>query len=240
MENQMSINDEIFDLLLKEALIEKYSKDVRTAMENVKPHDFPPEFEKKIKKIARSIGRQERIQGVCKGLMKVLVIVAAVMGIAFGCLLTQRTVFAAVENVIKSVFDGHDDYWITGSNVTVETFNSKMRFGYVPDGYYLCSGTYSPVYVQLIYTNELYTNEHDEIMLEYFIADGLRTSVDNEHHTYKTIYHGDIEYHYYESFDDDFDNILIWQDKGYSFNILAHLPQEELVKIALNIDPCSD
>ena len=233
MENQMSINDEIFDLLLKEALIEKYSKDVRTAMENAKPHDFPPEFEKKIKKIARSIGRKERMQGVCKGLMKVLVIVAAVMGIAFGCLLTQPTVYAAVTNVIRSVFEKSDDYLFSGSDVTVETFNSEMKFRYVPDGYSLRTGYYFPTHVRLIYSDDV---EEKDIIFDYSIAKGTLISVDNEHTNYKTLYYGGIEYNYYESFDSNFGSVLIWSDKGYAFSINAYLPQEELIKIVENIE----
>ncbi|MCH5194983.1 MAG: hypothetical protein J1F11_13575, partial [Oscillospiraceae bacterium] len=201
MENQMSINDEIFDLLLKEALIEKYNRDVKAAMENARPHDFSPELEKRIRKISRSIGRKERIRGICKGLIKFLVIAAAVMGIAFGGLLTQPTVFAAVTSVIRQVFDKSDDYYFSGSELTLEDFNSEMRFRYIPERYYLSEGHYSPVNVQLIYTNE-----SDEIIFEYFIAKGVVLSIDNEHNSYEIFYRNNIEYHYYESFDDDFYN----------------------------------
>ena len=223
--------ERLWDALIKEALIQDCYNELAELEKTVKPHTFSERFEKNIAKMKRKVFGKERLKATGAIIRNTAAVVMIVIGLTFGVLLTQPEVYAAVENVIKSVFDGHDDYWITGSNVTVETFNSKMRFGYVPDGYYLCSGTYSPVYVQLIYTND-----NDEITFEYAIAKGLSLSLDNEHNSYETLYHNNIEYHYYESHDDDFFNSLIWNDSGYAYSIYAHLPKEEIIKIAENIE----
>ena len=232
MTNQQT-NEKIFDLLIADALADVWDMELAKYADSgqMEKHKFSDEFERNIRKIRNSIGRKERMKNAGRFSLKFFVTIATIMGIAFGGLLTQPTVFAAVENVIRSVFDKFDRYDFSGSDVTVETFNSEMRFRYIPDGYYLSMGNYSPVYVQLIYTND-----NDEITFEYAIANGTVFSVDNEHKTHEALYYGDIEYHYYESYDKDFTNTLIWNNKGYAFEIYAHLPQEELVKIAENIE----
>ena len=231
MQLSKQANERLWDALIKEALIQDCYNELAELEKTVRPHSFSERFEKNIAKMKRKVFGKERLKATGVIIRNTAAVVMIVIGLTFGVLLTQPEVYAAVENVIKSVFDKFDRYDFSGSDVTVETFNSEMRFRYIPDGYYLSMGNYSPVYVQLIYTND-----NDEITFEYAIANGTVFSVDNEHKTHKTLYYGDIEYHYYESYDEDFTNTLIWNNKGYAFEIYAHLPQEELVKIAENIE----
>lgn len=81
-----------------------------------------------------------------------------------------------------------------------------------------------------------YKNKTDQIIFEYGIADFSTTSYDNEHNSYNSFYFNDVEYHYYESNDNDFNNKLIWYKDGYAFGIYAHLPKDVLVKIAENLE----
>lgn len=81
-----------------------------------------------------------------------------------------------------------------------------------------------------------YKNETAKITFEYGIANFTSIFHDNEHNTYYEFEHNGTEYHYYESNDKDFDSMLLWYDEGYVFNIYAHLPKDELIKIAENIE----
>ncbi len=112
-----------------------------------------------------------------------------------------------------------------------ENFDNNIRLVYIPDGYNLSEGTYLPSYVILTYTNG-----SEKIRFKYAIADGLSSNYDNEHNSYEIFYSNGIEYHYYESNDEDFVDMLVWYEDGYSFCILAHLSKDELVKIAENIE----
>jgi len=149
----------------------------------------------------------------------------------FGGLLTQPEVYAAVQNVFRSVFDKYDKYEYIGEEVTFDNFDDGIRLGYVPDGYCLSEGDYSPFDVTLFYKNET-----DKIIFEYGIANGLVSYYDNEHNSYEAFNLNGIEYQYYKSNDVDFDNKLIWYEDGYVFGIYAHLSKDELVKIAENIE----
>ena len=228
-----AVKEQIFDIVLKEALRESMEREFKKIDEMVldEPHEFSPEFEKKMRKTINSVGRKDRIKKYARNCVKAVVSFAAVFGIFFGVLLTQPNVFAAVQNVFRSVFDKYDKYEYIGEELTSENFDNGIRFGYVPDGYCLSKGYYSPIDVTLFYTNET-----DKIIFEYGIANFTTSLYDNEHNTYYEFEHNGTDYHYYESNDKDFDSILLWYDEGYEFDIYAHLSKDELIKIAENIE----
>ena len=184
-----------------------------------------------MKKLIHSIGRKDRIKKFKHIAVQTIVSAAAVFGVIFGGLLTQPEVFAAVQHVFRSVFDTYDKYEFVSDELTIDNFNNNIRLGYVPDGYYLSEGKYSPAYVMLTYTNE-----SEKIRFNYAIANGLFSYYNNENNLYDTFYNNDIEYHYYKSNDEDFADTLMWYEDGYSFSILAHLSKDELVKIAENLE----
>lgn len=101
----------------------------------------------------------------------------------------------------------------------------------MPDGYYLSGENYTLSYIMLTYTNET-----DDLIFEYGIANDLTAYYDNEHNSYYEFEHNGSEYYFYESNDSDFKNMIMWFEDGYSFSIVAHLSKEELVKIAENLD----
>ncbi len=226
-------NKKIFDFILADALMESLDIELQEIDENHEYENYKPsdEFDRKIKKIRNSIGKKDRIKKYKQIFVKVVVIAAAIMGVFFGGLLTQPAVYAAVQNVIRTLFDKFDKYDYIGEELTVENFNNNIRFGYVPEGYYLSSGDYSHISVSLTYQNE---NE-DKIIFDYGIADGASSIYDNEHNLFTSFKVNGNEYYYYESNDNDFYNTLVWWKDEYSFSILAQLSKEELVKIAENV-----
>jgi len=227
-----AIKEQIFDIVLKEALRESMEREFKEIDEMVidEPHEFSPQFEKKMKKLINSIGRKDRIKKFKRIAVTTIVSVAAAFGLIFGGLLTQPEVYAAVQNVFRSVFDKYDKYEYVGEELTIENFDNSIRLGYVPDGYCLSEGLYSSFNVTLFYTNK-----SDEITFEYAIANGLVSYYDNEHNSYEAFNLNGIEYQYYKSNDIDFDNKLIWYEDGYVFGIYAHLSKDELVEIAENL-----
>ena len=228
-----AIKKQIFDIVLKEALRDSMEKEFKKIDEMVidEPYEFSSEFEKKMKKLINSIGRKDRIKKFKHIAVRTIVSAAAVFGVIFGGLLTQPEVYAAVQHVFRSVFDTHDKYEFVSDELTIDNFNNNIRLGYVPEGYYLSEGFYTTINVSLCYKNET-----DDITFEYGIANFISTSYDNDHNSYSSFYNNDIEYHYYESSDDDFTNKLIWYKDGYFFGIYAHLSKDELVKIAENLE----
>ncbi len=230
----MEYRNKLFDFVMTEALKEYMEielKEVDEIVAKEPPHEFSPEFEKNMKKVINSVGRKDRIKNCKRVAVRTAISIAAAFGLIFGGLLTQPEVFAAVQNVFRSVFDKYDKYEYAGEELSVENFDNSFRLGYIPDGYYLSEGDYSPIRVTLIYENKT-----DEIIFEYGIANFIASSYDNEHNLYSIFYSNGIEYHYYESNDADFSDKLIWYKNGYMFGIYAHLSKDELVKIAENLE----
>lgn len=223
----------IYDLILTDALMTSLDIEIKAFDEESEydNHKFSTGFERKYRKTANSIGRKNKIKICTHICVKTVVTAAAIMGVIFSGLLTQPTVNAAVQNVIRTVFEKYDRYDFVGKKLTIENFNNDIRLGYVPDGYYLSKGDYSHISVSLTYVD----NNGNEIMLDYSIADGASSIYDNEHNLYGSFTIDGIEYYYYESLDNDFYDKLVWYKEGYAFSIFAHLPKEELVKIAENI-----
>lgn len=225
--------NKIFDIILAEALEECLDEELKRYDEIKldKPHEFSKEYKRKMRKIANSVGRKDRIKKYKRIAVRSVISIAAAFGLVFGVLLTQPEVFAAVKNVFRSVFDKYDRYEYVGGEITVENFDDSFRLGYIPDGYLLSNGVYSPAYVVLTYEkgNEI-------IEFDYGIADSLSISYDNEHNLFETFTVDKINYYYYISDDKDFCDTLLWYDSGYFFSLNAQLSKEEFVKIAENID----
>lgn len=227
-----STKKKIFDLILADALEECMDEKIKE-FENLQPetpHIFSKKYEKKKKKIINFVGRKDRI----KKYKRIAVKAGVTFSIAFSLiccgLLTQPEVYAAVQNVFRSVFDKYDKYEYTDNKLTTENFNDNIRLGYVPDDYYLSEGLYSQLDVTLVYESKV-----DQIILDYRIANGVSANYDNENNSYYEFTDNGVEYHYYESNDSNFNNILIWYEDGYSFSIFAHFSRDELVKIAENL-----
>lgn len=225
--------NKIFDIILAEALEECLDEELKKYDEIKldKPHEFSKEYKRKMRKIANSVGRKDRIKKYKRIAVRSVVSIAAAFGLVFGCLLTQPEVFAAVKNVFRSVFDKYDKYEYVSEELTVENFDDSFRLGYVPDGYLLSNGIYSPGYVILTYESE-----NEIIEFNYGIADSLSRNYDNEHNSFEILTIDKIEYYYYKSNDNDFYDSLLWYDSGYSFSLNAQLSKEEFVKIAENIE----
>lgn len=105
------LKEKIFDLVLTEALKESMDRELREIDEMVAAMpEYEPsaETERVVKKILKSLGRKDmikKIKQICVKVVKVLIIVAAIMGVVFCVLLTQPAVYTAVQDVIQSIFD---------------------------------------------------------------------------------------------------------------------------------------
>ena len=228
-------NEKIFELLIADALADSWNMELAQFDDDRQneQNKFSDEFDRNIRRIRNSIGRKERVQESFRFTFKFIAAFAAIMGLVFGGLLTQPTVYAAVKNVVISVFDKYDrfDFISDNNDLTVKNFDDTIRLKYVPDGFRLYSGFYTPMYVKLIYTD----NNDNEIIFSYSIAEDYSIDIDNEHKLYRTIITNGIEFHLYESVNEDFRSSILWYNNGYAFNISAYVPSNELIEIAESI-----
>ena len=227
-------NNKIFDLLIADALADVWDMEFAKYDDNdtEEEYQFSDEFERNIRKIRNSIGRKERMKNAGRFSLKFFVTIAAIMGIAFGGLLTQPTVFASVQNVFRNIFSDHDEYTFSGEQQEGFIFDQNKRLGYIPDGYELRMVFYAKEDIFTTYE----TDDGKNIEFDYGLASNSSISVDNERNTYYELNYNNVTYHYYEALDQEADyNTLIWYSDGYAFCINAQLSKDELIKTAENI-----
>lgn len=222
-------NERLWDAVIKEALIESMNRELDETEQNIEPHNFSSQFEHNMNKLIKNIGRKEKAQAAGKVIGKFAVTAATVMGIMFGGFLTQQEVYAAVGNVIRSIFSTHDKYTYQGSSEDM-TFDDTIRLEYVPEGYELRSVYYMGNANLLTYESE----DEKSLYFNYSLAEDSSITVDNESHSYKEIIEYNEIFYFYKSEQDDF-NTIIWFDGQYAYSIDAQISEDEIVKIAENI-----
>ena len=225
--------NKIFDVLLTEALKEYMDIELNqiNALAQSECCEFSDKFERRVHRIGNSIGRADRIKAFGKVVFRTVVSAAVAFGIVFGMLLTQPEVYAAVQKTIRTVFGEYDKIEYVDEAADDTVINDSIRLGYVPEGYYLSEGKYTPLDVSLIYKNG-----ENRIKFEYGFANGEFDYIDNEHNEYERFMQNGIEFYYYKSSEENYYDVITWYENGYSFIIYAHLSKDNLVKIAENIE----
>ena len=227
-------NNKIFDLLIADALADVWDMEFAKYDDNdsAEEYQFSDEFERNIRKIRNSIGRKERMKNAGRFSLKFFVTIATIMGIAFGGLLTQPTVFASVQNVFRNILSDHDEYTFSGEQQESSSFDQNKRLGYIPDGYELRMVFYAKDNIFTTYE----TDDGEHIEFDYGFAENSSIMIDNERNNYYELEYDNVTYHYYEALDPEDDyNTLIWYSDGYRFSIVGHLSKDELIKVAENI-----
>ncbi len=121
--------NKIFNAILAEAL-EDCLDDELKKYDEIKfdrTHEFSPQYKMKRRKIINSVGRKNRIKKYKHIAVRSVISIAAAFGLVFGVLLTQPEVYAAVQNVIRNVFDKYDKYEYVSEELTVENFDDSFR-----------------------------------------------------------------------------------------------------------------
>ena len=233
MNHRKAVNNEILDIMIKYALIERYTEEVNSLRQEVDDISLSEAFERKMEKFAHLAGRNERVKGVFNISVKVMVTAAALMGIIFGGLLTQPKIYADVLDVIRSIFSTHDSYEYQSGNTTENLdFNKSISPRYIPQGFTIRFVYYADSDVSVTYDNA----DGEEIKLSYGSSYDSKISIDNERSQLFEFERNEITYYYYKALEEDKFSTMLWYKNNYYFVITAQISEEEFVKIAENIE----
>ena len=232
MNYKATLDNDIFEAMMKNALIERYSNEVDSLM--TEPEEkFSESFERKAGKIIRKVGINEQAENIGKIAAKSFSVALIVLGISFVFLLTQPKVYAAVCDVIRSVFSDHDSY--SSDSFTSDTdgviFNNSIVPPYIPEGYKLRKVFYGDFNVDLVYENE----DNLDIHYSYGTKDGTKISVNNERVEFSERRIGGTTYYIYNATVTDDDNTVIFCYDEYIFVIDSQLSVDEIIKIAESV-----
>ncbi len=231
MEKKRTNSDEIFEILLRDALAKKLTEESEMLMLQAQEHKFGEKFSKGIKRTAKSIGSAENRRLAFKIASRTALTAACSLGIVFCLLLTQPNVYAAVNETVRNVFTGYDNYTFNEQGDTT-ILSTELRLEYVPENYEPRTAYFSKVEVILIYENL----DGNQLDFSYGLAiDGTNLFIDNDNHIYTAFVENGTEYHYYEAITETDYNIIMWFKDGYYFQLSAQLDKDILVQIAENV-----
>lgn len=228
MEKIPSQSEGIFDILLRDALIAKYKDEADRFCQCYSEFESSKIFEKNIIKIRHLINKEKRIKFLANLIKKASIVTVSLVSLMFAGLLTQPTVYAAVENVIKGIFDTHDSFIYQGEKTE---FEKGKQLGYIPDNYEFVSETYYKKDASFLYESD----DGKTIMFDYGLAEKSKISIDNERHDLSEFTISGTDYYYYEAKEENSYSFILWYSDGYYYSIDAQLSADELVKIAENI-----
>ncbi len=221
-----SAKERIFDIIVEDMLKESCKQEIEEFRNDDREHDFPADFDRKVRKIRNSIGRSKAVKTVVKIVTRTAVTAASIMGIIFGGLLTQPNVSASVKDTIDNIFDGHDRIEFNNYAGKIEESSDITGLGYVPEGYVLASSYVTPQNGVIVYKNG-----DNKLKLEYYSQNHDMYS-NNDYSKYISITQNGQEYFYYSDTDYHDTCTLIWNYNGYSYNLYAKIDVDELIKIA--------
>lgn len=227
--------NQIFDLILTEALKEDFEREVALYKGSGDEHIFSENFEKKISAIEKQLRRKQSAAKLKKSAPKLATTAAAI--IVCVALATNTSVSAFLKDIIVRITGGFNQHeFIDDVVITIENFNQELRPTYLPEGYQISLAIYSPISMYISFVNQRENFEEDTtIVLQYGIAGSMAISVDNEHSEPHSILVSGREAVFYESNTEDRPSYLVWNIGGYGFVISAQIKLEEFVKIAESI-----
>lgn len=233
MDYKKALNSDLFEAMMKYALIERYTGEVNSLKAEPEKEPFSEVFDKKVSRIIRKVGRKEQLKNVGKLAAKSLTIFLVVLGVSFGILLTQPKVYTAVWDVVRTAFTDHDSYSsnIGSPNMDGKTFNNSIVPSYIPDGYKLRQVFYGDYNVDLIYENA----DDMDIQYGYGTKDRTEIFINNERIDFSERTIEGVTYYVYEStIDNDYSDV-IWYNFNYVFMLRSQLSADEIVKIAESV-----
>lgn len=105
-----SAKERIFDIIIEDMLKESCKQEIEEFRIDDREHSFSVGFDRKVRKIRNSIGRNKAVKIAVKIVTRTVITAASIMGIIFGGLLTQPNVSASVKDTICDIFDGNDEF----------------------------------------------------------------------------------------------------------------------------------
>lgn len=224
-----SAKERIFDIIVEDMLKESCKQEIEEFRNDDREHDFPADFDRKVRKIRNSIGRSKAVKTAVKIVTRTAVTAASIMGIIFGGLLTQPNVSASVKDTINNIFDESDEFEFKNYANKIDKNDGITGLGYVPEGYVLVSSYVTPQNGTITYRSD--TNK---LVFEFFAQNHDMYS-NNDYSKYISVKRNGQEYFYYSDTDYLDTCTLLWNCNGYSYSLYANLSDEELIKIAENI-----
>lgn len=231
--NKDQVNDVVFEALFRQAVIDDFNEEIDSIPTNeqlAKIYTFSPEFEIRMKKLFL----KDRRRGLLKNTMlysrRVASVLIIVLGLLFGTLLFNTEVRAAVGKVLVEWYEKFTSFTFNDDEVIDE--KKDWTLNYLPEGYELKNYEVLGRITNIEFINE----QGGKIRFSYHPEGSITNiSVDNENHKIDRCEILNNEAYCISAVDDKFDNGVIWNMNGHTFDLWGKIPLDELKKVAESI-----
>lgn len=220
------INDELFEVILKNAFSESFKRDLE------KYESFATTFSdavptKEHKKCAQKAYRKKmrKLFDYVSALKKIIASILIVFSIWNALMLCSPTVQAAVKDTIIEFFDKYISFDFSKNDdfIVIGTY----KIGYIPSGYQQIESKTSGRYEKYVFSNGI-----DDINLRIMSGSISEVRADSENREMQPIKVKDYVAYALLHNDSDEPTVVIWGDENCSFLLTAKLNLTELTKIA--------
>lgn len=231
--NKDQVNDVVFEALFHQAVIDDFNEEINSIPTNeqlAKTYSFSPEFEIRMKKLFAKDRRTKFAKTLTLYSKKVASIFIIVLGLLFSTLLFNTEVRATVGKVLIEWYEKFTSFTFRDDEVIDE--GKEWTLKYLPEGYAQKNYEVLGRIINIEFTN----NQGDKIRFSYRPEESITNiSVDNENHEIDSCIILDNEAFSITAVDDRFDNGVIWNIDGHTFNLWGKISINELSKIAESI-----
>ena len=231
--NRDQVNDVVFEALFRQTVIDDFNEEIDSIPTNeqlAKIYTFSPEFEIRMKKLFIKDRSRSLLKNTMLYSRRVASVLIIVLGLLFGTLLFNTEVRAAVEKVLVEWYEK-----FTSFTFSDDEFIDKKKdwtLNYLPEG-----STLKNYEVLGRITNIEFINEQGDKFRFSYRPEGSITniSIDNENHKIDRCEILNNEAYCISAVDDKFDNGVIWNMNGHTFDLWGKISMNELKKVAESI-----
>lgn len=222
-------NDMLFDALLKAAVREAYEKELDALTDEAKQRgNVPsPALDKRIEGLIKRSSRKIKVKRFAKGAGKAAACLCILLAVSSVILMSVEATRIAIFNAVLSWHAQYTEIEYGASDAKAGIY----RPAYLPAGYHEQELRPAGIITMIVYENEA----GDQIVFTQEEAGHGKTAVDNEHTDYSKVQVSGNEGHLFQAQDEGNASILIWEDHGIVFNLIAVLDGEELIRIGDSI-----
>lgn len=218
-------NDVLFDAMLKVAMTEAFEKEIKSMPDDAELNAYKPSpaLDKRIGTLIKTHYRRMKTRRFTKSFGKavaclcVLLTISSIILMSVGA--TRNAIFNAVISWREEYAEIHYD---------VSTSQAGMyRPTYLPAGFSEKTVESVGIIKTIVYENEA----GDQIVFSQEEAGHGTTLVDNENTKYSEVKISGSPGHLFQAKIENNASILIWEENGIVFNLIAILDAKELVRI---------
>ncbi|MCI1965987.1 MAG: DUF4367 domain-containing protein [Oscillospiraceae bacterium] len=240
--NKAKLNRELFETMLKEAVCETFENELQSLpaeQELEQICELSPSTKQKIQHIIRA----ERRHAVCRKMRavskRVAILLAIVVPVSFGSLLSVE---ASRNAIFNAIIEWKDDRarisYQQGSSDFSEAADRSARTNavyapsYLPDGFTALKKKQVGHMLVVTYRDK---NGKDIIFQQSLLSDGGHNVIDSEHSTYSQININGEQASLFRANTNEDSSLLLWENQKFSFLLMSKIDPKELIKIAESV-----